>query len=448
VKKTAPLSLRPLKLPPRTVTTLPNGLKVTCVQRGPLPLVAVRFVAKAGSAFDPPGKFGLAEMTARLLRRGAGGQSAEVLNEAVDFVGASLSAWAGEDSFGAGLTTPVAHLQPMFETLARVLREPDFPDSEVALGKRRTLAQLTNTLDDPDELADRALVGALFGSHPYGHETIGSKTSVESLSRVDVINFHNAHVVPEGAQLFVVGDLAPDAAMAAVEKMFGDWRGPVTDRAALPSWETPVRAGEVVVVDKPEQTQVQVRIASRGVFRGHPDHFPLTVMNCVLGGSFTSRLMQQIRVKRGLTYGAGSHFDQLAAAGTFVISSFTKTETVGELIDVALEEAQKMRAKGPKPAELSSAQRYISGLYPARLETNESIAAAMADMALFNLPDDWVDQYRERVMAVTPLDAAAAAQKHLPDGDRVIVLVGNASQLEATAARYGRTVTVPAATLE
>jgi zinc protease len=171
-------------------------------------------------------------------------------------------------------------------------------------------------------------------------------------------------------------------------------------------------------------------------------------MNCVLGGSFTSRLMQQIRVKRGLTYGAGSHFDQLAAAGSFTISSFTKTETVGELIDVALEEADKMRTKGPKAAELSSAQRYISGLYPARLETNESIAAAMADMALYNLPDDWVDQYRERVMAVTVADAAAAAAKHLPDRDKVLVLVGNASKLEATAAQYGRVSTVPAASLE
>lgn len=448
MRKTAPLALRPLRLPQRTVTTLSNGLKVTLVQRGPLPLVAVRYVARAGSAFDPATRFGLAEMTARLLRRGAGGQTAEVLNEAVDFVGASMSAWAGEDSFGASLTTPVAHLEPMIQMLARILRQPDFPEAEVALGKRRTLAQLTNTLDDPEELADRALVSAIFGGHPYGHETIGLKSHVEGLSRDDIVGYHRAHVVPEGAQLFVVGDLPVDAQLLAVERAFGDWAGPRAEAPALPSWERLARGGDVVIVDKPEQTQVQVRIASKGVQRGHPDHFPLSVMNCVLGGSFTSRLMQQIRVKRGLTYGAGSHFDQLASAGSFIISSFTKTETVGELVDVALEEAQKMRTKGPKPAELMSAQRYISGLYPARLETNESIAAAMADMALYGLPEDWVDQYRERVMAVTVADAAAAAAKHLPDGDKVLVLVGNAEKLLATAAQYGKTVTVPAAELE
>lgn len=448
MKKTSPLALRPLKLPPRTVTTLPNGLKVTVVKRGPLPLIAVRFITRAGSVFDPPRRFGLAELSARLLRRGAGGQSAEELNEAVDYVGASLSAWAGEDSFGAGLTTPRAHFDAMLDVLGRIMRSPDFPESEVALARRRTLAQLSNALDDPDDVADRALVGAVFGSHPYGHETIGTRAHVEAITRDDVAGHHRERVVPKGSQLFVVGDLDAEVAMAAVERVFGDWKGESDAQVSMPEWSKPVRSGEVLIVDKPEQTQVQVRIAARGIYRGHPDHFPLTVMNCVLGGSFTSRLMQEIRVKRGLTYGAGSHFDQLATAGMFAVSTFTKTESVGELIDVALGEIAKMRAKGPRPAELSSAQRYISGLYPGRLETNESIAAAMADMALYGLPDDWVDQYRERVMAVTPEVAADAAARHLPDGDRVIVLVGNAAQLERAAAKYGNVTVMPAAQLE
>lgn len=442
------LALRPLKLPPRTVTTLPNGLRVTVVKRGPLPLVAVRFITRAGSAFDAPGRFGLAELTARLLRRGAGGLTAEQLNEEVDYVGASLSAWAGEDSFGAGLTTPSAHFDAMLGMVARILRTPDFPEAEVALARRRTLAQLSNALDDPDDVADRAIVSALFGAHPYGHETIGLKSHVEAITRDDIARYHRERVVPKGSHLFVVGDLDPKVALDSVERAFGDWQGASEAAVSLPEWTKPARAGEVVIVDKPEQTQVQVRISARGVYRGHADHFPLTVMNCVLGGSFTSRLMQEIRVKRGLTYGAGSHFDQLAIAGTFNVSSFTKTETVSELIDVALGEVAKMRAKGPKPPELASAQRYISGLYPGRLETNESIAAAMADMALYGLPDDWVDQYRERVMAVTPEVAADAAARHLPDGERVIVLVGNAAQLEKPAAKYGTVSVLPAAQLE
>ncbi len=449
MKKQAPgLQLRPLKLPPREVTKLSNGLNVTIVKRGPLPLVAMRYITKAGSVFDPPNRFGLAELSARLLRRGAGGQSAEELNEAVDYVGASLSAWAGEDSFGLGLTTPVAHFDAMMEVAARIVQQPDFPESEVALAQRRTLAQLSNALDDPDDVADRALIDAMFGGHPYGHETIGFKSHVEAMTRDDVVRYHHERVVPHGAHLFIVGDVDPAKVLTVVERLFGGWKGESDAQVSLPEWSKPARAGQVVVVDKPEQTQVQVRIGARGVYRGHPDHFPLTAMNCVLGGSFTSRLMQEIRVKRGLTYGAGSHFDQLATAGAFIVSSFTKTETVTDLLDVALGEISKMRAKGPKGLELESAKRYISGLYPARLETNESMAAAMADMALYGLPDDWVDQYRERIAAVTTEAAAEAAMKHLPDGDRTLVLVGNAAQLQKPASKYGPVTVVPVANLE
>ncbi|MBK7858558.1 MAG: insulinase family protein [Archangiaceae bacterium] len=447
-KKTAALQLRPLRLPDRTVTVLPNGLTVTIVERGPLPLVAVRYITRAGSVFDPADRLGLAELTARLLRRGAGGQGAEELAESVDYVGASLGAWAGEDSFGLSLNTPVAHFDAMLDTLARVLRRPDFPEHEVALARRRTLAQLANALDDPDDLADRALVAAVFGQHPYGHETIGSKAHVEAMTRNDLVRFHRERLVPQGAHLFVVGDVDGKRALAAIERVLGDWSGENSGQLAVPVWSELARSGDVVIVDKPEQTQAQVRIAAKGVYRGHPDHSALMVMNSVLGGSFTSRLMQEIRVKRGLTYGAGSHFDQLAHAGTFAVSSFTKTETVPELIDVALAEVKKMRAKGPKPDELSSAQRYISGLYPARLETNESIAAALADMALYGLPADWVDQYRERIAAVTVKVAAEAAARHLPDDDQVIVLVGNAEQLKPQVEGYGRVSVVPAAQLE
>jgi zinc protease len=441
------LALRPLKLPPRSTVQLTNGLFVTALKRGPLPMVSLRFVTRAGSSFDPSGRYGLADLTARLLRRGAGGMSGDELAEAVDFVGASLNTWAGEDSFGVSLTTPVEAFGEMLSLFARVVREPDFPVSEVAVARRRTLAQLTNALDDPDDVADRALVGALFAGHPYGHETVGIKVDVEAIGREDLMRFHAERLSPDGAHLFVVGDIEAKAAVEAVERAFGSWpRRPV--ERSLPAWKGPARAGDVLIVDKPEQTQVQVRIASQGVPRGNPDHFTVMVMNSVLGGSFTSRLMQQIRVKRGLTYGAGSHFDELAQAGSFTVSSFTKTETVPELIEVALGEVAKMKAKGPTQAELLSAQRFISGLYPSRLETNESIAAVLGEMALYGQPADYIERYRERVTSVTTASAAEAAARLLPGDQKVIVLVGNASQLEKAVSGFGRTHVVPVAQLE
>jgi zinc protease len=216
----------------------------------------------------------------------------------------------------------------------------------------------------------------------------------------------------------------------------------------IPPWKGLVRPGEVIIVDKPEQTQAQVRIGAPGVQRGHADHFPLMIVNTVLGGGFTSRLVTEIRVKRGLSYGAGCSFDMMSAAGSFGVSSFTQNDKVEELITVALDEVEKMRSKGPTAKEVATVQRYISGLYPARLETNEAIAGAIADVVHYGLSEDWISQYRERIAAVTVAQAAAAARKHLFGDQRVIVLVGNAAKLKKQAAKFGRVSVIKPSELE
>jgi zinc protease len=225
--------------------------------------------------------------------------------------------------------------------------------------------------------------------------------------------------------------------MATVERALGHWTGGPEQPPVVPPWSWLARPGEVLIIDKPEQTQVQMRIGARGVKRGHDDHFPLVTMNTVLGGGFTSRLVTEIRVKRGLSYGAGCAFDMMSVAGTFTVSSFTRTETIDTLIDVALGEVKKMREKGPTKTELATVQRYISGLYPGRLETNENVSGAIADVVHYGLSETWISQYRERVAAVTVKEAAAAAQKHLFGDERSLVLVGNAEQLRPKVEKYG-----------
>jgi predicted Zn-dependent peptidase len=172
------------------------------------------------------------------------------------------------------------------------------------------------------------------------------------------------------------------------------------------------------------------------------------VMNTVLGGGFTSRLVSEIRVKRGLSYGAGSSFEMMSAAGTFTVSSFTKTETVNELIDVSLAQVKKMKTKGPSATEVATVQRYISGLYPARLETNEAIAGAIADVVHYGLTDTWISHYRERIAQVTVEQAAAAAKKHLFGNQRAIILVGNAQALRPKVEQYGPVTVLSANDLE
>lgn len=447
-KKAASTGLRPLKLPQHQVHTLANGLTVHLVPRGPLPLVAVRLVVRAGSAFDPVGKLGVGDFASRLFRRGAGGMTADQISETVDFVGASVGGFANEENVILSLSTPSKHFEAMFDLMSKLLLAPDFPENELELSRRRTLAALTNDLDDPGSLADRALVRATWGTHPYAHETLGGKRDIASFTRDDLRAFHRSRLGPQISHLYVVGAFDADEVMQVVERTLGGWSGGPAAPPVIPAWEGLARPGEVVIIDKPEQTQVQMRIAGHGVKRGHAEHFPLVTMNTVLGGGFTSRLVKEVRVARGLTYGIGSSFEMLSVAGTFTIASFTRTDRINELIDVTLAEVKRMKDSGPKKAELATVQRYISGLYPARLETNEAVSGAIADVVHYGLPETWVSEYRDRIMAVTVKEAAEAARHHLFGTERSLVLVGNAEALRSKVERYGRVTVWKPAELE
>jgi zinc protease len=440
--------LRPLVLPPHDVRPLSNGLTLHVVPRRSLPLVAVRLVVRAGSAFDLPGQHGVSDFASRLLRRGAAGLSADEISETVELVGASVGGYANEENVVLSVSTPSKHLDAMLGVLAQLVLEPDFPEPEVELARRRTLAQLANELDDPGTLADRALSRAVWGRHPYAWESSGGKADVERITRAQLKAFHQERMGPKVSHLYVVGDADVEHVSRVIERTLGGWGGGPSFAPEVPTWTGLEKPGEVVIVDKPEQTQAQVRIGAAGVKRGHPDHFPLVAFNAVLGGGFTSRLVTEIRVKRGLSYGAGSSFDMLSAGGAFTVSSFTRTDNVPTLLDVALGEVEKMRVKGPTPRELATVQRYICGLYPGRLETNEAVAGAIADVVHYGLPADWISGYRERISAVTVKQAAEAARKHLFTTERVVALVGNAEALKPEVSRYGPITVLRPADLE
>ncbi len=419
-----------VKLPPVEELSLKGGLKVIVARREPIPLVSARIVLQGGSAVDPAGRFGMADFTARLLRRGTKGRTADELNDAVEFVGASLSAGASEDFSVVSFTTPAKHLEAMLEVMAELVREPTFPEGEVESARRRVLAHLANDLDDAGVVADRALNQALWGDHPYGHDVSGPARDVARFTRDDVAAFHRARWGPKVAQLVICGAVDPAKVRRPIERLFGDWSGGPDEPLKLEDRAKAAGAGRVLLIDKPDQTQSQIRLGGMAIRRGGEGWIPAMVMNTLLGGGFTSRLVKEIRVKRGLSYGAGSGFDGMMHGGTFSVSSFTKTESTGELIAVARDELAKMHAKGPTEKELETARTYLAGLYPLRLETNESVAAAIAETRLFGLGEDWVSRYRERVRAVTRKEAHAAARRLLPVEAPAVVVVGNAAKVK------------------
>ena len=434
-------------LPALHESTTSSGLKVLAARRGVLPLVAMRLVIRAGSSVDPADKHGLSDFTARLMRRGTAKMSADELDETIEFVGASFSVGSSEDVLSLFVTTPAEHFPDMLSVLGQLVREPSFPEREVELARERALAGFVNDLDDPSVVADRAFTRALWGNHPYGHDVGGSAAHVKTFTRDDLVRFHRERMGPRVALLSVVGAVDPELVAREAEKAFAGWEGGPEAPVELPAGDK-LATGRILVVDKPEQTQTQVRIGGPGFRVGHPDYFPAAAMNNVLGGGFTSRLVNEVRVERGLTYGIHSYFDMMNAGGVFGVSTFTQTEKTREIIDVSLAEVAKVREKGITPAELKKAQRYLAGLYPLRTETNESVASVISDIRVHGLGDDWVEKFRERLLDVKPKQTVEVAAKYLFAQPPLIVLVGKASEVKKQLTGLGPMTVVPASDYE
>lgn len=439
--------MTPLKLPPLVETRLSNGLAIVVAERHGLPLVAARLVVFAGSARDPVGKGGLASLTGEVLRRGTATRTAIELDDAIERVGGGLYADVGRDSSELATSLPSAHLDAALDVLADLAMHPAFPPAEVDLARRRTLASLARDLDDPAAVADRFIAREGFGeASPYGHPIHGRQKTVASLTRDDLVLFHRAAYTPANAVLFVVGDVSADEARALAEKRFGAWTG----AAPAPLAITPPVAGpaRVVLVDKPDASQAQIRFVAPGLTEASPDWPAAYAANACLGGGFTAILMDEIRVKRGLTYGASSRFNDERSAGLFVFSSFTKNASIHELASLARDLIAGFRATGPTAEQLEKAKAYVTGLYPLGLETNDQLCAALASAAVKGLPFASIADFPAKLAAVTPEQAKAAAAKYLPADAATLVVVGEAKAAEAQLQGFGPIAKLPLSAAE
>jgi zinc protease len=415
---------------------------VVVAERAGVPLAAVRLVLRGGSSLDPRGRSGLAHLVALSARRGTRRWTGPEIDLAVESLGAELGAGVDEDATYFGLSAPVEVLPRCLDILADVATSPTFPSAEVQRLRRREIASLAHDLDEPPLVADRAMLQAAYGGHPYGHPPEGRAKDLEATRRSDVEGFHARSYRPAAGILVVVGKVDAGEVLALVRRRFGGWRGP-DGAAALP--ETPAAPRtSVVVVDKPDVTQTQVRVASGGFPRKSPDYFPGIVASALLGGGFTSRLMEAIRVNRGLSYGVRSRFATSAAGGIFFVSTFTKVETTAEIVKVTLEETARFCGEGPGADELDRTQSYLCGLFPLSLETHDQLAEKLADLALYDLPDDEVSAFRDRVRAVTPQMARDAGRRYFPLGERVVVAVGPAKAIARSLEPFGPVTVVPA----
>ena len=399
-----------VELPPLQIEKLPSGLTLLAIQKRGLPLFHLRLSLPAGACEDPRGKAGLAQFTVDLLRRGTRRRPAHDVDEMIESMGAQLYADVSTEEAALALTVPAELSERALDALLEVALEPAFEESEVAAARRRTIAGLQSDLDEPSAVAGRAVVSLGYGpGHPYAHPSQGFRRDVETFQREDALSFHATRYQQQGGLLAVVGQGTPRELLDQLQRKLAQWEPSWPGRSQRSALQfaalAPSQEMRAVVIHKPDATQAQVRIVSPGLSRATPRYAEAVVANTALGGGFTSLLVDAIRVDRGLSYSVSTRLHMNRRAGLSVFSSFTKNETLRELVDLALEKMRAYAASGPSEDALEKARRYLAGLFPLGLESHEALAEQVADALLDGLGLDHLKTYRSRVLAVTAAQA-------------------------------------------
>jgi zinc protease len=407
--------------------TTAKGGRVYFVSTEGLPLVDLRLVFDAGSARDGA-KFGVASLTAGMLDTGAGNWDADAIAQRLENVGAALSSGASRDSAYAALRSlsqpdklPVA-----LETLKEVVAHPRFAQADFDREKDRTLLAIKQQGEDPGEIAEIAFMKALYGDHPYGHPPEGLKESVEPLTRDDLANFHKQAFTAKNGILVIVGDVKrPDA-----EKIAEDLFAALPEGEALPPLPDPAAKPDAQTVKTPfPSEQTHVFAGELGMKVNDPDYFPLYVGNHILGGSgLVSKIMEEVREKRGYAYSAFSYFMPMRVLGPFQIGLQTKNASTREALDVAIKTVRDFIDNGPGDKELDAAKKNIVGGFVLRLDSNQKLAGEVANIAFYNRPLDYLDTFPQKVQAVTREDIKRAFKARIDPNRLQTVLVGGGAK--------------------
>lgn len=419
-----------VSLPPIITRQLPNGLKLMIVEQHELPLADLILVVGSGGTVDPTGKPGVANLTSAMLSEGAGGRSSLEIADQLAYLGIGLNTNSSWDASTVSLHTPTAQMDSALALFADVVLRPSFPTNEFERIRKNRLTDLIQLKDRPTAIADQAYAAILYGSsHPYGQSLIGTEGSISSMATTDLVAYYKTHFFPNNSTLIIVGDVKPVEIERKIAGIFGSWqRGTVptyqlTDAPKAPSTT-------IYLIDKPGAAQSSFRIGGIGVPRSTKDYFGLTVMNTILGGSFTSRLMQNLRETHGYTYGARSRFDMRRAAGPFTASA----EVVAAKSDSGLIEFMKElnAIRDTVPAsELLKVKRYLQLGLPADFETTQQIASALIPIVLYDLPLDYYNNYVQNIEGVTQADVQRVAKEYVNPASMAIVIVGDRKSIES-----------------
>lgn len=428
---TLPSGRAPFQLRPFTEVQLDNGLPVLLIPDQSLPYISLVLLIHSGAADDPQGQAGLASLVGDLLNKGTTSRSAVELSDSLAQIGAGFSVSVGQDYTFVSASSLSFHFEPLLRDFAEILTEPTFTQVEVNRVRQRRLAELQRVVDQPTGFAARAFQQILYGTeHPYGRPSSGTLADVRAMRRANIIRYYLTHYRPNNAQLAVVGNFNQDSIQEDLNRALANWEArerPPLELAQFPE----INGRQVHMVHKGDLTQTQILIGHGGIQRTDPDFLTLRVANSILGGAFSSRLMDEIREVRGLTYSVSSEIGSGRDRGLFSIRSFTRHEKAGETVQVALGVLEKLIEEGVTDREVRDAKALLKGIFPRAIETPERLAQNLLILRYHGIGDDYLRDYFRNLDRIRARDVNRAIRKHLDAQNLRIVLFTHREQVEA-----------------
>jgi len=426
-KPPAPAAPRSVKIPAIQEKTLPNKLKVAVVTRKNVPLVTVELLVRSGANMEDQKEAGLADMTASLLTKGTKTRNATQIAEEMEFLGGGINAGAGWNASQVVVNVMPDKLDKAMAIMSDVVLNPVFDQKEIDLLRSQTLDNLSFSLKQPGSLASYVASKYSFGEHPAG----GTVDSINSITRQQIVTFHDENYLAGNAVLIFTGDISAIRANALAEKFFGKWAGAAGGHSGSKPLQGRLNSKEVIsrilVVDLPNSGQASVNYnrSMPNVGRDHEEYyFPASVMNAVLGGGYSSRLNQEIRIKRGLSYGAGSSFTWRLSKTNFGTRTQTKNESAGEVAQLVAQEVGKLGNTDIDASELTPRKSVLTGDFGRELETTGGLAGQVANLYLYDLSLTELNSYMSNVNSVNSAQIKNFASANLKGGD--IIIVGDA----------------------
>ena len=473
----APAPPRSVSFPAPTERRLRNGLRVVVVERPGMPLVSARLMVMTGGEADSSELAGLADMTAELLTKGTRTRTAPQIAEAIEALGGSLSAGARWDASFAEVNVSSSQFEPALRILADVIRNPTFAAEEIERLRQQNLDELNIAMGQPRSLASMVAARVVFGDSPYGHNLSGTLESLARIRREDIARLHSTYYRPDNAVLVIGGNIRATQAFQFAERLFGDWPKPAsalpttgaqqTAQRTTPASRTSVTpppagntAGQssaanaatrqrVVVIDKPDAAQAAVFLVSSGIRRTDPDYYRAMVANSVLGGGYSARLNQEIRIKRGLSYGAGSRLDVRREVGPFVAQTQTKNESGAEVAGLLISELGRLASEPIPDTELTPRRAALIGNFARNLETTGGLVEYVSSLALYGVNFSEMNSYISSVQGITSNDVQRFAGARLSPGSAHIIIVGNAREfIEPLRRQFPNVEVIPVAELD